>query len=184
MNTRNRNTCSVAWGAFDLLHGGHLQFLRWARATEKCYLHVVVLPDTAIRHAKGHRPIQTEQARRRNVYQTGLVDAVSIDAIESGLDSIRSTRWTQFLLGSDQPTRWVNVAESIVGQEFKVVRCPLSPIMHTSEFISMMGANRLREIVGDAPIYGCEDRLRSGVESVRKQSIRGVVPTNRHPGSP
>lgn len=63
-------------GCFDILHNGHLQFLRKARIKGN-KLVVLLESDENIKKLKGpDRPINNQQTRARNLAKTGIVDYI------------------------------------------------------------------------------------------------------------
>lgn len=66
----------IVGGCFDVLHPGHLDFLKKARA--KCdYLIVLLEPDAKVRMMKGKgRPKTNLELRIRNLEKTGMVDEI------------------------------------------------------------------------------------------------------------
>ena len=78
---RLRNTiCAVANGAFDLLHVGHVRYLRAAKElTRGGLLFVGVNTDGSVRLSKGpHRPVVPERERAEIVDALRCVDYVVI----------------------------------------------------------------------------------------------------------
>jgi len=82
---RFRETCRAAGqrvvltnGVFDLLHTGHLTFLRQARAQGDALI-IVLNGDTSVRALKGPaRPVQTQEQRAYALGALACVDAVTI----------------------------------------------------------------------------------------------------------
>lgn len=63
-------------GCFDLLHDGHVYFLKEARKLGD-WLLVVLNSDASVKHLKGEsRPVQPFGQRRLNLFSTGCVDEV------------------------------------------------------------------------------------------------------------
>lgn len=94
----------VAWGTFDGLHAGHLEFLR--RASELGDLYVLVIPDEAVIANKGRSPLLSEEDRRSAVAQLPFVQGCFVDCIETGLQSLSRIEPQVFCLGYDQQTTW------------------------------------------------------------------------------
>jgi len=63
----------LAFGCFDILHYGHLQYLKKARELGERLI-VVVARDTTIRKTKGREPVFDEKARLEMVKALRLVD--------------------------------------------------------------------------------------------------------------
>jgi len=67
----------LAFGSFDPLHKGHIDFLRQAKALGD-YLTVVVAHDSAIYANKGYKPHQSEEERMKAVASVTYVDDVQL----------------------------------------------------------------------------------------------------------
>ena len=63
----------LVFGAFDVIHPGHINFLKQAREHGD-YLVVSVARDSYIVEWKGKTPIHSEEIRRQYLLETGLVD--------------------------------------------------------------------------------------------------------------
>lgn len=63
----------IAFGSFDPLHKGHIDFFRQAKELGD-YLTVVVAPDENIRKLKGRDPYQDEKTRLMAVSQIRIID--------------------------------------------------------------------------------------------------------------
>lgn len=62
-------------GCFDILHYGHIQFLKNAKATGD-YLVVALEPDGRIIHSKKRQPTHTQQERAQNLAAIYYVDKI------------------------------------------------------------------------------------------------------------
>jgi len=99
----NRMKRVLAFGVFDLLHPGHLAFLRQARRLGD-ELVVVVTRDDAATREKGRRPRLTARERMRLVSGVRWVDrAVIGDPPERYFAVIRRLKPNIIALGYDQP---------------------------------------------------------------------------------
>lgn len=64
-------------GCFDLLHDGHVYFLKEAKALGD-WLQVILNSDVSVRELKGEsRPVHSFAMRRYNLFKTGHVDQVT-----------------------------------------------------------------------------------------------------------
>jgi D-beta-D-heptose 7-phosphate kinase/D-beta-D-heptose 1-phosphate adenosyltransferase len=122
-------------GVFDLLHPGHIRFLREARALGAALI-VAINSDRSVRLIKGpDRPVNPEQERAEVLLGLACVDAVTIFDEET----------PHAIIGAIQPEVLVKGADwgpdNIVGREVvearggRVVRLELSPGYSTSELI-------------------------------------------------
>ena len=122
-------------GCFDVLHAGHIAFLKAARALGD-HLIVGVNSDAAVRKLKGpHRPLQNEDARMfavagvRWVDDVHLVDDVRVD---QWLDKVKPDIWVK---GGDYTLESLNADEVATarknGTEIKII--PEVFDVHTSD---------------------------------------------------
>jgi rfaE bifunctional protein nucleotidyltransferase chain/domain len=128
-------------GVFDLLHPGHVRYLRAARA-EGDVLIVAVNSDRSVRANKGpSRPIMPEQERAEILESLGVVDAVVVFDAETPQAIIDRLRPDVLVKGAD----WA--ADAIVGRETveagggKVVRVPVEAGWSTSAIIQKAKAS-------------------------------------------
>ncbi len=68
----DKNRIAVAFGSFDIIHPGHLHYLK--KASRYGRLIVVVSRDSSIRKIKGFGPAMDERARREIVGSLKFVD--------------------------------------------------------------------------------------------------------------
>lgn len=99
-------------GCFDLLHVGHVRYLKEARALGD-FLVVGVNTDRSVQVLKGPtRPIQNQNDRAEILASLGAVDLVVIFDEETPLDLIKRVKPTFLVKGGD----WK--PETIVGFDF------------------------------------------------------------------
>jgi|SRR5689334_8625274 len=129
-------------GVFDLLHPGHVRYLKAARA-EGDVLVVGVNSDRSVRSNKGPaRPVITEVERAELVAALAFVDAVAIFDDETPAAIIDRLQPDVLVKGAD----WA--ADAIVGRDTvearggKVVRMPIETGWSTSAIIQKARAAR------------------------------------------
>jgi len=116
----------LAFGSFDIIHPGHLFYLKKARAlgTE---LEVIVARNENIVHWKGHNPVQDEKIRLEVVRELKPVDK-AILGLKSGdrLNSILKVNPEIVALGHDQEITRKEVMDFLKENDLKakVVRLP------------------------------------------------------------
>jgi len=122
-------------GVFDLLHAGHVRYLRHARSLGDLLI-VGLNADRSVRANKGPgRPITPEAERGEILEALTFVDAVVIFEEETPLDLINALKPDVLVKGAD----WAD--DAIVGREIverrggRVVRVPLEPGRSTSAII-------------------------------------------------
>lgn len=92
----------LVFGAFDVLHPGHINFLKQAREHGD-YLVVSIARDDYIVEWKGKNPVHSEEVRRRYVLATGLVDEAVLGDKELGAYTLVSRiRPNVVCIGYDQ----------------------------------------------------------------------------------
>lgn len=130
-------------GCFDILHAGHVEYLRRARELGDCLV-VGLNSDASVRRLKGpRRPINTVSDRALVLANLYSVDYVVVFDEDTPEGLIRAIRPDVLVKGADWPE------EKIVGASFvrsyggRVVRLPLLEGRSTSEII-----RRIRPSVG------------------------------------
>ena len=124
----------VAMGSFDILHCGHLVYLRSAKKLGN-YLVVIVARNSNIRKIKGREPIFDEKARREIVGSLKMVDKAVIGHRGDIYEILKEIRPDIIALGYDQKvnldllkrklnkfglkTRIVRIRKYIDGKYFK-----------------------------------------------------------------
>jgi len=114
----------MAFGTFDILHPGHLHFLRSARNLGD-FLFVVVARDSTVRQLKGRNPQNNEKERLENVRALDFVDRAVLGS--EGSDKyciINRNRPDVICLGYDQGFFADNLEKELkkVGMKTEVVR--------------------------------------------------------------
>jgi len=71
----------LVFGSFDIIHPGHLFFLRQARR-HGGILTVVLARDATIERVKGKKPLYGEKTRKAHLEQLNLVDRVILGRLE------------------------------------------------------------------------------------------------------
>lgn len=91
----------IAFGAFDPLHEGHIDFFRQAKALGD-YLLVVVAADETIRETKGREPFQGEEQRRQAVAAAGADEAKTGNTQEDKYRLLGELDFDVVAIGYDQ----------------------------------------------------------------------------------
>jgi D-beta-D-heptose 7-phosphate kinase/D-beta-D-heptose 1-phosphate adenosyltransferase len=132
---RRGGTVVFTNGVFDLLHPGHVRYLRDARALGAALI-VAVNSDRSVRANKGDgRPVNPEHERAEVLLALGCVDAAVIFDDDTPQAVIARIQPDVLVKGAD----WA--AEAIVGRDVvearggRVVRVELAPGYSTSELI-------------------------------------------------
>ncbi len=128
-------------GCFDLLHGGHVQYLERARTLGDCLL-IGVNSDRSVRRLKGPgRPLQAAHDRARILAALACVDAVTIFDAPTPAPLIRLVRPHVLVKGGDWPLRQIVGAAFVRSYGGRVVRAPLLRGRSTSRLIARLRAH-------------------------------------------
>lgn len=116
----------MVFGTFDMIHEGHEDFFRQARAlTSNSHLIVSVARDEVATRIKGIKPRNSEEARRSAVAEHELVDEAVLGDEEGYIAHIRENKPDIIALGYDQEGEFVlNLEKDLrdAGMETRVVR--------------------------------------------------------------
>ncbi|WP_353507513.1 PfkB family carbohydrate kinase [Intrasporangium sp.] len=126
-------------GCFDVLHAGHVQSLRAARALGDALV-VLLNSDASVRRLKGRsRPVQTERDRAQVLLALDAVDAVVIfdeDEPSAVLDRIRPDVWAK---GADYAGAVLPEADLVRSWGGRVQILPLLPGRSTTAILKDAG---------------------------------------------
>ena len=109
----------LAFGTFDLLHPGHLHFLKKAKE-QGDFLSVVVALDETVMKVKGKLPVNNQETRRQNLLKTGIVDEAVLGNPGDKHKIIEAIRPDVICLGYDQKAFTENLAESLKKRGLKI----------------------------------------------------------------
>ncbi len=122
-------------GVFDLLHPGHIRYLRDARALGDALI-VAVNSDRSVRGNKGPgRPINPEQERAELLLGLAAVDAAVIFDEETPHAIISAVKPDILVKGADWGPDNIVGRDVVEARGGRVVRVELSPGHSTSEII-------------------------------------------------
>lgn len=101
-NKKNNKIIRVlAQGTFDLLHAGHIHYLREAKSHGN-HLTVIVARDDTVKRVKNHPAMFSERARARMVRALKHVDRVVLGGKGNMLDKVVEIHPDVIVLGYDQ----------------------------------------------------------------------------------
>lgn len=124
-NRRRGRVVVFTNGCFDLLHRGHIEFLKKAREEGDC-LFVGVNGDESVRKLKGsRRPIQSAEDRAAIVDALGAVDEVTIFHEETPERLINKVKPQVLVKGADYGEEEIVGANEVKSWGGKVVAVPL-----------------------------------------------------------
>ncbi len=132
---RSGRTVVFTNGVFDILHAGHVQFLRQARALGDVLV-VGINSDGSVRRRKGAgRPINSERDRCALVDALDMVDHVIIFDEDTPSDLIRLLRPAIHVKGGDYADESLPEAEAVREVDGQIVILPLAGTVSTSDVI-------------------------------------------------
>ena len=130
-------------GVFDLLHPGHVRYLRDARALGDALI-VAVNSDRSVRAIKGpERPVTPEHERAEVLLGIASVDAVVIFDEETPLAVVRTIQPDVLVKGADWGPDTIVGREAVEARGGRVVRIELSPGYSTSQLIGKVRTPRM-----------------------------------------
>ena len=109
----------MAFGTFDILHPGHIYFLKRARALGD-FLVVSIARERNVTKIKGRKPIHTEQDRKKMLESLRLVDRVVLGDREDYLKHILREKPDVIALGYDQKVYTENLSDNLEKRGLKV----------------------------------------------------------------
>ena len=102
----------MVFGTFDMVHEGHVDFFRQARAlAKKPHLIVSLARDAVVVRIKGQKPRRSEQERRSLLERNILVDEVVLGQEDGYIEHILEAKPDIIALGYDQKGEYVDRLE-------------------------------------------------------------------------
>jgi D-beta-D-heptose 7-phosphate kinase/D-beta-D-heptose 1-phosphate adenosyltransferase len=142
LESRRKHGQRVAFtnGCFDILHAGHVEYLRAARA-QGDVLVVGLNSDASVRNLKGNgRPINNLEARLRVLTSLEAVDYVSVFDEPTPLALIQALRPDVLIKGADYSKEDVVGAEFVESYGGRVYLAPLCPGFSTTGIVEKLKA--------------------------------------------
>ena len=128
-------------GVFDLLHPGHLRYLKAARA-EGDVLIVGVNSDRSVRANKGPaRPVTPEAERAEIVAALGPVEAVVVFDDETPADIVRALQPDVLVKGADWPADQIVGRDTVEARGGRVVLVPVETGYSTTAILERIKPN-------------------------------------------
>lgn len=106
---RNSKKKVMVFGVFDLLHPGHVNFLRQAKKLGS-ELVVSIARDVNVKKVKGRFPVQNERVRLAAVRKLKFIDKAILGALRNPLPHIKKEKPDVIALGYDQKS-YINMGE-------------------------------------------------------------------------
>ncbi|MBC7895922.1 MAG: D-glycero-beta-D-manno-heptose 1-phosphate adenylyltransferase [Cytophagaceae bacterium] len=135
-------------GVFDLLHPGHVDVLRHARACGDCLV-VGLNTDASVRRLKGpERPVRREAERAYVLAALEMVDAVALFDEDTPHDLIVALQPDVVVKGGDYTPETVVGAAEVRARGGEVVIVPLTPGHSTTSTIARLRAHSATDTQG------------------------------------
>jgi D-beta-D-heptose 7-phosphate kinase/D-beta-D-heptose 1-phosphate adenosyltransferase len=123
-------------GCFDILHVGHVRYLRDARRTGDCLI-AALNSDASVRTIKGEkRPLVPQAERAEVVASLASVDYVTLFEEQTPLRLIQYLRPDVLVKGADWPEEQVVGREAVLSWGGRVVLCPLTEGSSTTNIVA------------------------------------------------
>lgn len=127
------------YGAFDLLHSGHIKLLEKAKALGD-YLIVGIVADNPIKQLKGKdRPIQSQEDRINVVSHLNMVDKVMLQNTYDPHENIKKLYFKDSIridiLAKGNDWDYIPGTKAIIEMGGKLVKLPYSKGFSTSDMI-------------------------------------------------
>lgn len=114
-------------GVFDLLHPGHIRYLKQARSLGDALI-VGMNSDASVRRNKGpQRPINPEGDRAEIVAALDCVDAVVLFDDDTPAEIVRACQPDILVKGADWPADQIVGRDTVEARGGHVVRIPVAP---------------------------------------------------------
>jgi rfaE bifunctional protein nucleotidyltransferase chain/domain len=127
-------------GVFDLLHPGHLRYLKAARSHGDCLI-VGINSDASVRRNKGAgRPITPERERAELLAALECVDGVAIFDEDTPAEIIRRVQPDVLVKGADWPADQIVGRDTVEARGGIVIREPVEEGYSTSAIIARVRA--------------------------------------------
>lgn len=127
----------MAFGVFDLLHPGHISFLKQAKSLGTLLI-VSVARDVNVKKIKGKLPVFDEKKRVENLKKLKLAKKVVLGGLKDPWPHIKKEKPDIIALGYDQGTYVGNIIRELQKRKLKtkVVRLrPFRPEVFKSSII-------------------------------------------------
>lgn len=160
----------LVFGTFDILHPGHLYFLKQAK-NKGDFLIVVIARDYTIKMLKGHWPVVSEKERLKRIKELKIADKVILGQhdFKKKYDIIEKIRPDIICLGYDQKFFIKNLPTKLkqLKLKTKIIRLkPLSPEKYKSSVLKKHGLIPIKKL--DSSIV-CDVRYATKNNFIKKQ---------------
>jgi len=136
----SRKTVVFTNGVFDLLHPGHLRYLREAASFGDALI-VGLNSDASVRRNKGEgRPVTPELERAELLAALECVSAVSLFAEDTPAEIIQAVQPDVLVKGADWPADQIVGRDTVEARGGRVIRIPVEAGHSTSALLERIRA--------------------------------------------
>lgn len=116
---KKHNTTVLAFGTFDLLHPGHIAYLRYAKRQGEILI-VIIARSISVKKTKGAKPLFSEKDRRRMVASLQVVDRAILGDTKDHYKSIEKIRPDVICLGYDHKVTKDDIRKELKKRNIRV----------------------------------------------------------------
>jgi len=116
----------MAFGTFDILHAGHLHYLREAKK-HGTWLTVIITNDRNVRKSKGNFPVNDQHIRKELVESLKMVDGAVIGDEKDYYKVVEEVKPQVIALGYDQAERKESVEKELRKRGFDIEVVRITP---------------------------------------------------------
>lgn len=102
----------LLYGTFDIVHKGHLDFMRQAKENGD-FLIIIVARDKNVKKIKGRMSMHDENKRLNDVKKAGIADKVMLGSLNNPYDAIMEIKPDIICLGYDQIAYTESLSEEL-----------------------------------------------------------------------
>lgn len=129
----------MVFGTFDIVHKGHLYFLREARKlANNSFLVVSIARDVNVERIKGKKTLYKERTRANHVRATGLADKVVLGSLKNHLPHILKEAPDIIALGYDQKGYYVDETTKFLKENGLNIRVKRLKPFHPEKYKSSL----------------------------------------------
>ncbi len=111
---KNRKLKNIfVWGAFDILHDGHIKFLQHTKKFGNVY--AILIPNKVVKKYK--KLYFDAKDRKKHLLKTKLIKKVYIDALPN-IKCFQKYKPDLFVFGYDQNKEWNNTLKKYIKSKF------------------------------------------------------------------
>jgi FAD synthetase len=127
----------VAAGTFDVLHLGHIDYLKQAKQ-EGNHLTIIIARDKTVKKERNQPPKHNEQERLQSVKESGIADEVILGNEEDKLKTIENIKPDIICLGYDQKVDEAKLKEQLAKRGLTNIQLKRMKPFHEDKYKSSL----------------------------------------------